>query len=64
MNNIVGIVLVVQQPVSLGDYVETDGASGTIIEIGSTHSKIKSPQGIWLILPNSDLTTNGMSIFC
>ena len=52
------MVLVIEKPVELGDYVVCNAAEGTVIEIGSTHSKIKSPQGLWLVLPNSDLTSN------
>lgn len=54
-NFIAGLVLLIEQPVRLGDYVEFGNHSGTVVRVGSSNSWIRTPDNALLILPNSDL---------
>jgi small-conductance mechanosensitive channel len=50
-----GLILLVEGTVEVGDIVEINGVVGTVINIGIRTSKIKSRDGISLLIPNSKL---------
>ena len=52
-NFISGIILLVEQPVKVGDVVEVDGTTGTIQEVGTRSTKIKNADNKTFIVPNS-----------
>lgn len=50
-----GLILLVEGTVEVGDIVEANGVVGTVMDIGIRTSKIKSRDGIALLIPNSKL---------
>lgn len=50
-----GIVLLVSKPFTLGDYVDTGCGEGEVAEITLTHTKLDTPGGQQVMLPNSKL---------
>ena len=51
-----GMVLLFSKPFTLGDYVSTAGGEGEVEEITLTHTKLDTPSGQRVMLPNSKLT--------
>jgi potassium-dependent mechanosensitive channel len=52
-NFISGLILMIERPVKVGDVVEIDGFSGTIISIGTRSTKLKTPDNKHFVVPNS-----------
>jgi len=50
-----GLILLIEGTVEVGDIVEANGVVGTVMDIGIRTSKIKSRDGIALLIPNSKL---------
>jgi potassium efflux system protein len=56
INNFVsGIILIFERPFSIGDYIELADKKGKVLEIGIRASKMLTPQGSRIIIPNGDL---------
>ncbi|MCE7038747.1 mechanosensitive ion channel domain-containing protein [Dyadobacter sp. CY312] len=56
INNFVsGIILIFERPFSIGDYIELADKKGKVMEIGIRASKMLTPQGSRIIIPNGDL---------
>ncbi len=51
-----GMVLLFSKPFTLGDYVSTADGEGEVAEITLTHTKLDTPGGQRVMLPNSRLT--------
>lgn len=51
-----GMVLLFSKPFTLGDYVATEDGEGVVEEITLTHTKLDTPSGQRVMLPNSKLT--------
>ena len=51
-----GMVLLFSKPFTLGDYVSTGDGEGEVAEITLTHTKLDTPGGQRVMLPNSKLT--------
>lgn len=52
-NFISGIIMMIEQPVRIGDFVEVDGFKGTIELIGIRSTHMVTPENRQVILPNS-----------
>ncbi len=52
-NFISGIILLVEQPIKVGDIVELDNISGSIVAIGTRSTQVKNPEGKIFVVPNS-----------
>lgn len=52
-NFISGVILLVEQPIKVGDVVELDTISGTILSIGTRSTKIKNIDNKIYVVPNS-----------
>lgn len=52
-NFISGVILLVEQPVKVGDVVEVDGMIGVIESIGTRSTKLKNIDGKIFVIPNS-----------
>lgn len=53
--NVIGsITLLVNRPMHIGDYVEIGAESGTVEEIGMIYTRIVTPDGRRIYVPNSD----------
>ena len=50
-----GMVLLFSKPFTLGDYISTGEGDGTVAEITLTHTKLDTPGGQRVMLPNSKL---------
>ena len=53
-----GLVLMSSKPFQLGDYIDCSAGSGTVVEIGLNHTKLDTPAGQRLVVPNSNLTAS------
>lgn len=52
-NFISGIILLVEQPIKVGDIVELDNISGSVIAIGTRSTQVKNSEGKIFVVPNS-----------
>lgn len=52
-NFISGVILLVEQPIKVGDIVDVDNMSGVILSIGTRSTKIKNADDKIFIVPNS-----------
>lgn len=50
-----GLVILFSKPFVLGDYIDTGDGSGTVSDISLTHTKLDTPDGLRIMLPNSKL---------
>jgi small conductance mechanosensitive channel len=50
-----GMMLLWLRPFGVGDYIETDDVAGTVEEIGLFHAQIRTWDGIYKFVPNSQL---------
>ena len=50
-----GLVLLSSHPFAIGDYIEVSGTSGTVEEIRLNHTKLVTPDGRVVLLPNKTL---------
>ncbi|MCY0096148.1 mechanosensitive ion channel family protein [Hoeflea ulvae] len=50
-----GIMLLVLRPFRVGEYIDADGISGTVQEIGLFATELKTFDGLFLMAPNSQL---------
>jgi small-conductance mechanosensitive channel len=57
-NFIAGLLLLVRQPFSVGDAVEVAGHTGTVMDITTRDTVIKTADGVMEIIPNLDVYTN------
>jgi small-conductance mechanosensitive channel len=57
-NLVSGIMLLVERPMRLGDYIEVDGIRGRVTSIGIRASTIRSGDGIESLFPNSTFIEN------
>ena len=55
-----GLVILSSHPFSIGDYVEVSGTSGTVREISLNHTKLVTPDGHLVMLPNKELASSQM----
>lgn len=52
-NFISGIILLLERPMKTGDFLEIDGAIGTVESIGLRSTRIRTPDNVHMVLPNS-----------
>ena len=57
-NWVAGLVLLIEQPVRIGDRIDMGGTSGVITKIGGRSTWIRTYSNEVLIVPNSNLTNN------
>ncbi len=55
-----GLVILSSHPFSIGDFVEANGVSGTVEEISLNHTKLVTPDGLLVMLPNKELASSKM----
>lgn len=48
-----GVIILASKPFKLDDFIETDAVSGTVREIGFLHTRMISPEGKMIFVPNS-----------
>ncbi len=57
-NFISGLILLIEQPVQVGHYIEVDGDRGEVTKIGARATQIAEYTGARYIIPNSKLLEN------
>ncbi len=53
-----GALLMVQEPFSLGDYIQVAGYEGEVLDVQMRATELLSPDGLRVLIPNSDVFTN------
>jgi potassium efflux system protein len=54
LNNFIsGLILLTERPIQIGDIIELDGTQGVVERIGPRSTRIKTFEGVHLIVPNS-----------
>lgn len=53
-----GLVILSSHPFAPGDFIEADGASGTVREISLNHTKLETADGQIVLLPNKELSSS------
>lgn len=53
-----GLVILSAHPFSMGDFIEVNGVSGTVQEISLNHTKLLTPDGLLVLLPNKELSSS------
>lgn len=59
-NFISGVIMLVEQPIKVGDVVEVDGLTGTVLSIGTRSTKIRNADNKVFIVPNSFFLEKGV----
>jgi small conductance mechanosensitive channel len=57
-NFIAGLLIAIAQPIRLGDYVETEGLTGVVEEIGLTYTFIRTSDNDRLVIPNEKIASD------
>ena len=57
-----GVTLLMSKPFKIGDFVTIGGQSGTIVETGITHTKLHTLDNQVILVPNSAVTSNVITI--
>ena len=57
-NFIAGLLIAFAQPIRLGDYVETEGHTGVVEEIGLTYTFIRVADNDRLVVPNEKIASD------
>ena len=53
-----GLVILSAHPFSMGDFIEVNGVSGNVQEISLNHTKLLTPDGLLVLLPNKELSSS------
>lgn len=56
-----GLVLLSSRPFGIGDFIESDGVSGTVEEIALNHTKLVTPEGLTVLIPNKTLSSGKLT---
>lgn len=56
-----GLVILSAHPFAIGDYIEASGAAGTVEEITLNYTKLVTPDGLLVMLPNKALADSQMT---
>lgn len=51
-----GLMLLLNKPFEVGDYIETGSHSGTVVEVGLSYTKLQTPDNKMICIPNGDLS--------
>ncbi|HEV3250275.1 MAG TPA: mechanosensitive ion channel domain-containing protein, partial [Puia sp.] len=62
VNNLVsGVILAIERPIQVGDLIEIGSNSGRVKEIGIRSSRIVTPDGAEVIIPNGDMLSQKLT---
>ena len=56
-----GMMLLLLRPFQVGDYIDTGGGSGTVKEIGLFMTRMATPQGLFVAVPNSEIWSSAIT---
>lgn len=54
-NMAAGIMMIALRPISIGHYIEGGGVGGTVTELGLFATRLRTPDGLFVFVPNSQL---------
>lgn len=54
-NFISGLILIIEQPIRVGDLVQIESDRGTVVDVGARCTRIRRADGVDLLVPNSRL---------
>lgn len=57
-NFVAGIILLVEQPIRMGDRIETKDTLGDVVRIGARSTWVRTNDNVVIIVPNSDFINN------
>ncbi len=60
-NFVAGILLLLQQPFDVGDSVKVKGFSGTVIDVDIRATKLRTFDGLCVLIPNTDVYMNAIT---
>lgn len=62
VNNLVsGVILAIERPIQVGDIIDVGGNTGRVKEIGIRSSRIVTPDGAEVIIPNGDMLSQKLT---
>ena len=53
-----GIMILINRPFKVGDYVECGGEGGTVKDIGLMHTNLITPDNVHVVIPNGNITSS------
>lgn len=53
-----GIIIVFSHPFTIGDFIETEGVSGSVVEIGLIYTKLNTIDNKQIYIPNGELSSS------
>lgn len=56
-----GVMLLLLRPFKVDEYVEAGGIAGTVVQIGLFTTEFKTPDGVFLTVPNSSIANQAIS---
>ena len=57
-NFVAGLILLVEQPIRMGDRIETDGTQGDVVRIAARSTWVRTNDNVVIIVPNSNFINN------
>ena len=60
-NFLSGLLILVERPIRIGDFIEVDELKGTVSDIGLRATRILTRDGVTHVIPNGDLITKPVS---
>lgn len=56
-----GVMLIWLRPVSTGEYIDGQGVAGTVVEIGLFGTRLRTADGVYVFVPNSQLWNSAIT---
>ncbi len=60
-NFISGILVMVERPIRVGDFIEIDGVAGSVVNIGIRSTTVQTPNNAAVIIPNTSLIEKNLT---
>ena len=60
-NFVAGLILLIEQPIRIGDRIEVNDTFGDVVKIGARSTWIRTNDNIVIIVPNSDFINNSVT---
>ncbi len=57
-NFVAGLILLIEQPIRMGDRIETNGTAGDVIRIAARSTWVRTNDNVVIIVPNSNFINN------
>ncbi len=58
-----GVMMLVLRPLAVGDFIDTGSTAGSVFEIGLFATTLKTAEGVFVYIPNSQVWTNRIQNF-